>query len=174
MFKKLGTHTFQTEGESDIVVRFGKEVDGVFLGYTTYSVSSERALELLSYVPEEYRGGFEASLIEINVPDLPPHIDNAIKSAINFYVDTGDGWTIFYNKPDHDVFVEKLQNQTDGCVYREEDLIKAGGFCASRGDIYALDIKQIHGVIGCKGLRRAYCLKSYVYSFEDLMSWTTR
>jgi len=169
VYKKVGHHGLKYSGESSVIIRFGKTIDGAFYGYTTYAVSPETGERLLEFVPEKYRHGFEPSLIEVNVPNLPPHVDNEILSVLNFYVSTAGGETVFYSKPDHDVFVEKLPNQTDGAVYRAEDLMVSDSFVAKPGDVYALDIKQIHGVVNCSGLRRAYCLKSYVYNFQDVV-----
>ena len=38
------------------------------------------------------------------------------------------------------------------------------------GDIYVLDVKQIHSV-KCKpnAIRTAYCLKSYIHSYDDVL-----
>ena len=174
MFQKLNAkHKFHPipEDMQHILVRFGKEIDGEFFGYTTYRVCEETAKKLLAYVPKKYRAGFEPCLIEINVADLPPHIDNLIHASINFYTDADQGVTTFYKvKPNQAIRIEKLPNQTDGGLFVEEDLDGYAEFTAEPGDIYALAIKQIHGVKGEQGkLRRAYCLKSYEYTYAQIL-----
>ena len=173
MFKVLiQKHNLQAKNENEIVIQFGKEVNGKFYGYTTYKVDEETGNKLLELIPEEYRDAFEPSLISMNVEDVVPHIDNEIKTAINFYMDTADGVTRFHKiKAGIHPTIEKLPNQTDGALFREEDLDIIDSFKAEYGDIYVLDIKQIHSV-KCRPneTRTAYCLKTYKYSFNEVIN----
>ena len=178
MFAKLGfKHALVpiVDDMKEILIRFGKTIDGEFYGYTTYKVCDKTAEQLLSFIPEEYRDGFEPSLIEINVPDLPPHIDNLILASINFYTDADGGLTTFYTvKPGVYPRIEQLPNQTDGGVFVEEDLDVYSTYTAEAGDAYVLAIKQIHSVKGEKGkVRRAYCLKSYKYTYFQVLGMLT-
>jgi hypothetical protein len=157
--------------ENEILVRYGGTVGGKFYGYTTYNVDSKTGDKLLKIIPKVYRKDFEPSLISINIENVIPHTDTKIKAVINFYVDTADGITSFHKIKDGIApYIEKLPNQTDGALYQEKDLDVIGRFKADYGDIYVLDVKQIHSV-KCKpnAVRTAYCLKSYIHSYDDVL-----
>ena len=164
-------HNLQTDNEKEIIIQFGKTVNDKFYGYTTYKVNEDTGNKLLELIPENYRDAFEPSLISINIEDVVPHIDNEIKSAINFYIDTAEGVTSFHKiKAGVYPMIEKLPNQTDGSLFREEDLDTVTSFKAEYGDIYILDIKHIHSV-KCRpnAIRTAYCLKSYIYNYNEVL-----
>jgi hypothetical protein len=164
-------HNLQTKNENEILVRYGGTVGGKFYGYTTYNVDSKTGDKLLKIIPKVYRKDFEPALISINIENVIPHTDTNIKAVINFYVDTAEGITSFHKIKDGIApYIEKLPNQTDGALYQEKDLDVIGRFKADYGDIYVLDVKQIHSV-KCKpnAIRTAYCLKSYTHSYDDVI-----
>jgi hypothetical protein len=165
-------HNLQTKNENEVLVRYGGTIGNKFYGYTTYKVDKQTSNKLLEIIPKAYRKDFEPSLISINIENVIPHTDTGIKATINFYVDTADGITSFHKIKDGIApYIEKLPNQTDGALYQEKDLDKIGSFKANYGDIYVLDVKQIHSV-KCKpnAIRTAYCLKSYTYNYEDVLN----
>jgi hypothetical protein len=165
-------HNLQAKNENEILVQYGGTVGGKFYGYTTYAVDAETGKKLLEIIPKRYKDDFEPSLISINIENVIPHIDNKIKAVINFYIDTADGITSFHKiKNGIAPYIEKLPNQTDGALYQEKDLEVIGRFKADYGDIYVLDVKQIHSV-KCKpnAVRTAYCLKSYTHTYEDVLN----
>ena len=164
-------HTLQTKNENEILVRYGGTIGGKFYGYTTYKIDVKTSNTLLKIIPKKYRKDFEPALISINIENVIPHTDTNIKAVINFYVDTAEGITSFHKIKDGiDPYIEKLPNQTDGALYQEKDLDVIGRFKADYGDIYVLDVKQIHSV-KCKpnAIRTAYCLKSYTHSYDDVI-----
>jgi hypothetical protein len=164
-------HTLQTKNENEILVRYGGTVGGKFYGYTTYKIDVKTSNTLLKIIPKKYRKDFEPALISINIENVIPHTDTGIKATINFYVDTAEGITSFHKIKDGIApYIEKLPNQTDGALYQEKDLDVIGRFKADYGDIYVLDVKQIHSV-KCKpnAIRTAYCLKSYTHSYDDVI-----
>ena len=164
-------HNLHTKNENEVLVRYGGTIGGQFYGYTTYKIDSKTSNELLEIIPKEYKKDFEPALILINIANVIPHIDTKIKAVINFYVDTAEGITSFYKIKDGIApYIEKLPNQTDGALYQEKDLDVIGTFKANYGDVYVLDVKQIHSV-KCKpnAIRTAYCLKSYIHSYDDVI-----
>lgn len=173
MFKILTQkHNLQTMNENQILVQYGGTVGGKFYGYTTYKIDDKTSNKLLKILPKKYRKDFEPTLISINIANVIPHIDTKIKAVINFYVDTADGITSFHKvKEGITPYIEKLPNQTDGALYQERDLDTIGKFKANYGDIYVLDVKQIHSV-KCKpdAIRTAYSLKSYTYNYEEVLN----
>lgn len=165
-------HNLRTKNENEVLVRYGGTVGGKFYGYTTYKVDNKTGNTLLEIIPKTYRKDFEPSLISINIENVIPHTDTNIKAVINFYIDTAEGITSFHKIKDGITpYIEKLPNQTDGALYQEKDLDVVGRFKAEYGDIYVLNVKQIHSV-KCKpnGIRTAYCLKSYTYNYEDVLN----
>ena len=175
-FKLLSQkHNFQTKNENKICDQYGWTTDNKFYGYSSYFVDEDISNKLLAIIPEKYKNDFDPILISVNVVDLPPHIDNHIKASINFYIDTAEGTTRFHKIKDGIVpDIKKLPNQTDGAIYREEDLDIISFFKAEYGDIYVLDIKQIHSV-KCKPnlIRTAYSLTTAKYSFEEVVNILT-
>jgi hypothetical protein len=173
MFKLLSQkHDLQTQNENEILVQYGGTVGGKFYGYTTYRVDKKIGNNLLKIIPKKYRKDFEPALISINIANVIPHIDTKIKATINFYVDTADGITSFHKvKEGITPYIEKLPNQTDGALYQERDLDTIGKFKANYGDIYVLNVKQIHSV-KCKpdSIRTAYCLKSYTHNYDEVLN----
>ena len=172
MFELLpNKHTLQTKNENEILVRYGGTIGGQFYGYTTYKIDKQTSDKLLEIIPKVYKKDFEPALISINIENVIPHTDTNIKAVINFYVDTAEGVTSFHKiKEGIAPYIEKLPNQTDGALYQEKDLDVVGRFKAEYGDIYVLDVKQIHSV-KCKpnAIRTAYCLKSYIHSYDDVL-----
>jgi hypothetical protein len=173
MFKLLTQkHNLQTMNENEILVRYGGTIGGQFYGYTTYKTDNKTGNKLLEILPKAYRKDFEPALISINIANVIPHTDTKIKAVINFYMDTADGITNFHKiKKGITPYIEKLPNQTDGALYQERDLDIIGSFKANYGDIYVLDVKQIHSV-KCKpdGIRTAYCLKSYTHNYDEVVN----
>jgi hypothetical protein len=164
-------HNLHTKNENEVLVRYGGTIGGQFYGYTTYKIDKQTSDKLLEIIPKAYRKDFEPALISINIENVIPHTDTKIKAVINFYVDTAEGVTSFYKIKDGVTpYIEKLPNQTDGALYQEKDLDIVGRFKAEYGDIYVLDVKQIHSV-KCKpnAIRTAYCLKSYIHSYDDVL-----
>ena len=164
-------HTLHTKNESEILVRYGGTIGGRFYGYTTYKIDKQTSDKLLEIIPKVYRKDFEPALISINIENVIPHTDTKIKAVINFYVDTAEGVTSFHKVKEGVIpYIEKLPNQTDGALYQEKDLDVIGKFKAAYGDIYVLDVKQIHSV-KCKpnAIRTAYCLKSYIHNYDDVL-----
>lgn len=86
--------------------------------------------------------------VEIS-PDHPvqPHADHGIITALNLYIDGGDGCTQFW-QPAPGAQPIKYENSKITNSYNREDLIKAGAFTANDGDAYILNVGKIHSVDG--------------------------
>jgi hypothetical protein len=168
-------HNFQTKNENKICDQYGWTEGNKFYGYSSYFIDEDISNKLLDILPEKYKNDFASVLIRVNMVELPPHIDNHIKTTINFYMDTAEGTTRFHKIKDGIVpDIKKLPNQTDGAIYRKEDLDVISSFKAEYGDIYVLDVKQIHSV-KCKPnlVRTAYSLTTAKYSFDEVVNILT-
>jgi hypothetical protein len=176
MFKKLlQKHTLKTKNESKINNQFGEMIDGKLHAYTSYKVDKITSDQLLSIIPNKYRSDFYTVLVSISGVGILPHIDDNIKTTINFYVNTAGGITRFHKikpnaKPDKNHFIKNLNEQTDGGLFEEKDLDEVASFKAEDGDIYILNVKEIHSV-KCEsyGTRNIYSLMTCKYSFDEVV-----
>ncbi len=122
-----------------------------------YSGAEDLALDL---IPAEHRHLFYPSWMFITCSYVPPHTDNEMKTGINFYIKTADATTTYYKtKSPHRR--RKLLGQTDGYLVHEDDIIPVASFFAHPGDIYVLNVKEVHSVLSpVDELRIAYQLQT--------------
>ena len=113
MFTKLDlTHDLPEQGPTELLHQFGKAIDGNWLGISYYKVDSEIEERLKSFIPEKYRSFFQVNYMIINSSYIPPHIDDKISTTINFYVNTADAVTRFFDKKQvNQTSSEKLPEQ---------------------------------------------------------------
>lgn len=141
---------------------YGEIEDGVFKGISYYQIDVPELFEIIKPI---YRHHFKSSLMVITNHDIFPHIDSEVKMCINFYITTADAKTSFYQAKNNNKY--KLDNQTDGFTYDRKDLIEVHSFEAKPNDIFALNVKEIHGVLCRKNeVRMAYCLSSTTLDFN--------
>jgi hypothetical protein len=76
---------------------------------------------------------------------LNPHVDHYTTVALNYYIDAGEDLTIFYKQTDNATpFRYSGKNQSN--IYNVADLTEGDSFTASSGEVYLLDVSQIHAV----------------------------
>jgi len=81
-----------------------------------------------------------------------------------------EGCTTTFYKPKVEIpKTVQVENQTNGHIYFEEDLIEVGSFVAKDYDIWLLDVSQIHGVKGKFNLRKAITLGTFVHKYQDVL-----
>jgi hypothetical protein len=154
-------------------VGYGEEKDGEFFGLEYYSITTNKQSYLFDFLPEKYRKYFGICLMTANT-SLNPHIDSDTKATINFYIETSDCITQFYDIV-NDKKV-KLENQTDGCIYEGKDLIKKDFFIAKNSEIYLLDVTKPHAVVAeslDKINRTTICLQTNHLSFDEVLKILT-
>jgi hypothetical protein len=122
-----------------IISSFGKKFNEGFQGISYSMVLSKDKEKLFSVIPEKYRRHFVLTLMRIN-SFIPPHIDHEIKSAINFYVQTVNCVTQFYEE-DHAARIDSA-----GVVFDANKMVKTNHFCAKDLDAYLLDVTKPHAV----------------------------
>lgn len=165
MFTKLDlTHDLPEQGPTELLHQFGKAIDGNWLGISYYKVDSEIEERLKSYIPEKYRSFFQVNYMIINSSYIPPHIDDKISTTINFYVNTADAVTRFFDKKQvNQTSSEKLPEQSNGRIYKSEDLNLVSEFIAKPNEVYLLDVQKLHSVSCSKQENRtSYCLQSHI------------
>jgi len=85
------------------------------------------------------------SYCEFTGPGLVyPHRDEGTIVALNFYIDTDDGITIFYKETDK--IIDTLYSKKLNFSKTDADLIEIGRFKANKNDCYLLDVSCIHGI----------------------------
>lgn len=201
MYAKLKIkHNLTSYTEANKVIDYGYYKGGKFYGYTSYTITDDIAKNLFSIIPEEYRAGFDASLLVITNGRLEPHTDQQILASINFYVDGANGITEFWRVKDgvnprlrslksgtktiddakEFYTIETLPNksrnpQDDGFIYHVDDIEKVCEFKAEPMDIYVLNVKEIHSVVADEDkVRVVYALKSFKYTYEEVLRILTK
>jgi hypothetical protein len=148
MFAKL-KHSLdiQQYTEKEILISFGETVDDKFQGIEYRKVVSKHAFDIFNTIPTKYRGLFDISLMKINRA-IPAHTDSEITCAINFYVKTSNCMTMFYSLKNNNPNKIQIENQTNGCIFNEEDLIwNHDCFIAEPGEAWVLDVTKPHSVM---------------------------
>lgn len=98
------------------------------------------------FLPKDSWSDWEVSYMEV-FNDTLPHIDNNIKSKINFYLQTDDCVTQYWEPNKLELDTLKLSTQTKGKIFNHKDLKLVDSFKANDGDIYLLDVTKIHCVV---------------------------
>jgi hypothetical protein len=165
MFTKLNT-TFQKPiyAVTDPLKSF--KHDGKGIDYK--KIWSPKPENFYSIIPERYRKDFHLTVMTIDCI-IPPHTDTEIVTSINFYLQTEGCTTTFYKPKMENLKTVQVQNQTNGHIYFEEDLVEVGNFVAKDFEIWLLDVSQIHGVKGEFNLRKAITLGTFVHKYEYVL-----
>lgn len=150
-------------------VNFGYYLDNQFKGIAYYNINNEAKEYLLNkIIPSKFKNDFDIYLMFINYDSILPHIDNDIEMVINFYIQSSDGITHFWNPHEnHDKL--KLNNQTSGSIFNPEQLNHIYSFSAKNYEIWALDVTKVHSVTGTNDTRIAFCFQSKTLKYEDFI-----
>ena len=123
-------------------IEYGIDVDNKFTGLW---YSNLKLTDKIDCIPKEYKSNFYLLFLEANSYILP-HSDSGPTAVINFYIETNNCATQFYDVKD-DAKPYQIDNQTDGYVYDLNDLIETDYFIARAVDIYILNLNKIHRVV---------------------------
>jgi hypothetical protein len=169
MFTKLTT-TFETPlyiVTAGAKTFTGAEIDGIKMGIDYKKIWSPDAVKFYSILPKRYWDDFHLTVMTINCR-IPPHTDTEIVSSINFYIETDNCRTVFHKPKIDNPRTFQIENQTDGYIFNEEDLEAVDSFVAEPGDVWLLDVKQIHSVepLGDIKLRKAVTLGSFKHDYR--------
>jgi hypothetical protein len=169
-FKKLDIpFDFPSFEIGDCDVSFGIQQDGKFRGIWYNSITSENENQFKNCIPEEFRDSFIVQLMQVNSIILP-HTDSESRTVINFYFETDDCITQFYEIKENAKPI-KIENQTNGSIYSLKDLEEGPAFLAEPGDVYLLNVSKAHSVIpATDGIvnRSALCLTTASLDFTDV------
>ena len=154
----------------DLNISFGIGEGDAFKGIRYNTVTSPIALKLYEVIPTEFRHMFGISLMTINTT-IPPHTDSGIKCTINFYIKTQDCVTQFYKFKDNNPGRIQIANQTDGYIFKPEDVTATESFVAQPNEAWILDVSKPHGVTPMHDLaseRIAISLATRTFSYEQV------
>lgn len=138
-------------------------------GIISYLELNSINLNLLDVIPERYQDGFSLSLMKIS-GEVPPHTDSDVKTVINFYVNSGNYKTVFF---DGDATTYQIKNQTNGKMFLRDTLVENGSFIAFDDDAYCLNVEKPHAVDALDDSpteRVAVCISTCDYDFEQVCS----
>jgi len=138
--------------------------DNKFYGIRYYNLDegdSNYVLENL--LPKDLHDKFDVFLMIINHENIIPHTDSDYKTVINYYIKSSEGVTSFWKLKNedqtHNVGI-KLDSQTDGRIYKFNDLNCVYNFKAKDNELWILNVKEIHSVFGAKDERIAFSFAS--------------
>ena len=92
--------------------------------------------------------------------EIPPHTDSDINVSINFYIETDNCRTVYYEPKNEELNLFQIKNQTDGHIYDKNELMEIGSFVAQPMEIWILNVKKIHGVESIKEVSHTNTLTS--------------
>lgn len=175
-FTKLN-HSFElpevTAG--DISSYYGFIIDDELKGIWYNKIIDEDQCALKQIIPEEHRNSFVLELLQANT-FIPPHTDSNVKCVINFYLNTHNCVTQFYELKEGAKGFQ-IENQTDGMLYPREEVVETESFKAEPGDVYLLNVKKPHAVfpptLEESFLRFAFCLGSLELNYEEVKQLLT-
>lgn len=155
---------------TDLRNEYGVYKDETFYGIRYYKVNREAENALKRQIlPSNLLNMFDMYLMLINYENILPHIDSDIETVINYYIKTSDATTHFWKLKDTTTNTSfKISNQTDGCIYSMDNLEHIFEFNAKDGDIWMLNVKEIHSVVGSNDLRIAFCFQSKL-GFNEIL-----
>lgn len=132
-------------------------------------VSFPQFAEIMNIIPEQYQKDFCLLIMEVN-SEIPPHTDSGIKTVINVYIRTDNCATKFYKLKNNSPKTYQVENQTDGFLYKEEDLDLLGYFIAKPTETWILDVREIHSVVKMYEFeyRTSISLSTDKYSYDEV------
>lgn len=150
--------------------QYGYDTPLGFFGIKYSYINMNEPEKLINIFPESQRKNCTLSVMDINY-NIPPHTDSSISAIINFYIKSDNCITQFYKIKTEKYKTMKIQNQTDGVIFDEDDLEKTVSFVAEDCDAYLLDVSQPHSVFSADNRqiiqRKAITLQIIGLEYEE-------
>lgn len=140
-----------------LVIEYGR-----FPSLRYYTVSNEIDLSMFKYKPT-------VRYCELSgVGILRPHRDHGITCCINYYIQSNNCTTHFY-EANPNAKREQYKGKTASNLYDINDLTEVSSFVAADGECYMLDVKQIHSVsIPHNGVRKFLSFNWFDRSYDEI------
>jgi len=143
-----------------------EDLDGKFSGIAYYKVDINTSKKLIDeLIPLEYKEQFKVSLMVINSKHIPPHKDEGLTMVVNYYVETSDATTSFWEYKGN----ENPFKLSEAKIYNKKNLVFKENFKAQENDVWAVKVSDIHSVDSLGERRIAYCFQSESVIFEDFV-----
>lgn len=143
LFKKLAVEAVFDFEVQDRRIHFDLDDQGHSIQY--FNVVSPYISDFIAKFGP-YSRHFHTSFVSIDAA-VPPHTDIVDRVSINFYIETGEYHTRFYQGNNH-TQGRTYADHGDGHVYDMGQLTELAAFVARPGDVYLLNGKCIHAVTG--------------------------
>lgn len=167
--------------KKDIIDRYGLYKNNQFLGisYSKFDLQNENSQseldKVLQIIPQSERDKFNASCMSIN-HDIYPHIDNGVNTTINMYINSCGYKTTYHEQKRDAVNYRNIFGRTSGYDHPEdkqkvllfEDVDEICSFEAKDGDIYILNVNELHSITGGTGERMAICIQTKL-PFDEVL-----
>jgi hypothetical protein len=142
-------------------------IDGKGIQY--YDIATDKA-QFFAVIPERFRKEFCLHLMHID-RDIPPHIDDKIRTSINFYILTEDCETKYF-RVNKKASTQQIENQTNGVIFDESELTFVDSFVAQPGEAWLLDVTLPHSVKANPHFkeRLAFSLSTGTFSYSEVLS----
>jgi hypothetical protein len=99
---------------------------------------------------------------------LDPHIDHSATTVANFYFDSNDSITTFYETTEQTTS-KTYDNMKSGGIFDVNTLTAVESFQAKDGESYILNVSKIHGVSSPKsGTRKFINMQWYGVDFQTI------
>jgi hypothetical protein len=143
MFKKLAVANNIDFEILDKRIEFELDAHGHRIQY--FNVASSYIDNFIARLGDHGRY-FHTSFVNVETA-VPPHTDIVDRVSVNFYIETGEYRTTFYQGTDTSTRLT-YADHGDGHVYNADELEEIDSFVAVPGDVYVLNGKCIHAVNG--------------------------
>ena len=167
-FQSLPSLTIMNSMKEKVFSRYGTFIDDVFYGVSYYDVTEHISTYFLNLLPKEFREHCNVKYMEINVPIVPPHRDNGVLFAWNFYLQTNNEKTHFWKPRVSSEFQVFARN---GEFHQVENLVECASFQAKSGESWILNVREVHSVSSGKlgNVRSAIVVASETISFHQIL-----
>jgi hypothetical protein len=171
------THNIENYEVGEQTINYSVEVDGTERGtfYNKVNLLHKDVFAISKMFPADKREHWNIELLSAN-HTIPPHTDSEIKTAINLYLEGDICDTVFYELATETPNSYKLETQTNGSIFEDEENLKeVKRFTALPGEIWLIDVSVPHAVVHrnkkfSKEIinRKAIQLHTTVYSYDEV------
>lgn len=147
---------------------YGIYQNNVFYGIRYFNLDTTVEEFYLNHLfPSNLASKFRAFLMLINHDEITPHTDSDIQCVINYYIQSSNAITDFWQHTPHTTSTQ-LPQQSNGHVYNKDELTKYFSFTARDNDLWLLNVREIHSVSHSKDKRVAICFQTDIPYIEML------
>ena len=156
MFEKLNLVFPDIDYENNLdqyKITYYKEQKALLTFYTLNSFATNLIRKIIPPSIQSEITTIEYVFTGTTFDKIRPHIDNGVITNINFYLETADAYTNFYESESLGESTLITDNKATygnlgGKVYNYEDLSPRGFFKAEPKECWILDVSKVHGVSG--------------------------